>query len=220
MNTPRRFSIDPEEFAGKRVLVTGGTKGAGEAIVRRLGAGGAVTATTARSALPEGQSPNVFVQADLATVAGVDAVVRALLGELGGIDILVHTVGGSSAPGGGFASLTEDIWQDELSLNLMAAVRLDRALLPHMITRIVQTDAASRHGSTQALRGRTFELAAPSSHPRDDVALAVDDALLLVNEVALPWGPGRHTPRASSSWGQRSPARAEGGWSWYSPSPT
>ncbi|WP_437894805.1 SDR family oxidoreductase [Sorangium sp. So ce124] len=135
VNTPRKFSIDPEEFAGKRVLVTGGTKGAGEAIVRRLGAGGAFTVTTARSALPAGQSPNVFVQADLATVAGVDAVVRTVLGELGGIDILVHTVGGSSAPGGGFASLTEDIWSDELSLNLMAAVRLDRALLPSMIAR-------------------------------------------------------------------------------------
>lgn len=135
VNTPRKFSIDPEEFAGKRVLVTGGTKGAGEAIVRRLGAGGAVTVTTARSALPAGQSPNVFVQADLATVAGVDAVVRTVLGELGGIDILVHTVGGSSAPGGGFVSLTEDIWYDELSLNLMAAVRLDRALLPNMIAR-------------------------------------------------------------------------------------
>ncbi|WP_438025627.1 SDR family oxidoreductase [Sorangium sp. So ce233] len=135
MNTPRRFSIDPEEFAGKRVLVTGGTKGAGEAIVRRLGAGGAVIVTTARSALPAGQSPNVFVQADLATEAGVDAVVRTVLGELGGIDILVHTLGGSSAPGGGFASLTEDIWRDELSLNLMAAVRLDRALLPRMIAR-------------------------------------------------------------------------------------
>lgn len=135
MSTPRGFSIDPEEFAGKRVLVTGGTKGAGAAIVRRLGAGGAMTLTTARSAPPTGQSPNVFVQADLATVAGVDAVVRTVLDKLGGIDILVHTLGGSSAPGGGFASLTEDIWYDELSLNLLAAVRLDRALLPYMIAR-------------------------------------------------------------------------------------
>jgi NAD(P)-dependent dehydrogenase (short-subunit alcohol dehydrogenase family) len=135
MSTPRKLSIDPEEFAGKRVLVTGGTKGAGEAIVRRLGAGGAMTVTTARSTLPAGQSPNVFVRADLATAAGVDAVVRTALDDLGGIDILVHNLGGSSAPGGGFASLTDDIWHDELSLNLLTAVRLDRALLPHMIAR-------------------------------------------------------------------------------------
>jgi NAD(P)-dependent dehydrogenase (short-subunit alcohol dehydrogenase family) len=48
------FAIDPHEFAGKLALVTGGTKGMGEAIVRRLVAGGATVATTARSPLPDG----------------------------------------------------------------------------------------------------------------------------------------------------------------------
>jgi NAD(P)-dependent dehydrogenase (short-subunit alcohol dehydrogenase family) len=135
MSMAPTFSIDPKEFAGKRVLVTGGTRGTGEAIIRRLGAAGAVTVTTARSALPASQSPSLFVQADVATVAGVDAVVRTAVGELGGIDILVHNLGGSSAPGGGFAALTEELWHDELSLNLLAAVRLDRALVPQMIAR-------------------------------------------------------------------------------------
>lgn len=56
MNTNR---FDPmsdarSEFSGKRVLVTGGTKGAGEAMVRRLAAGGATVATTARSGHPHG----------------------------------------------------------------------------------------------------------------------------------------------------------------------
>ena len=51
------FSVDGNEFRGKRVLVTGGTKGMGEAIVRRLTMGGALVATTARSSLPEGQKP-------------------------------------------------------------------------------------------------------------------------------------------------------------------
>jgi NAD(P)-dependent dehydrogenase (short-subunit alcohol dehydrogenase family) len=53
--------LDPREFAGRRVLVTGGTRGMGEAIVRRLAAGGATVATTARSALPEGQVVELFV---------------------------------------------------------------------------------------------------------------------------------------------------------------
>jgi len=46
---------------------------------------------------------------------------------------MVHVVGGSSAPAGGFAVLDDEVWQRELNLNLLAAVRLDRALLPGMI---------------------------------------------------------------------------------------
>ena len=45
----------------------------------------------------------------------------------------MHNVGGSSAPGGGFAGLTDPEWHRELGLNLMSAVRLDRALLPSML---------------------------------------------------------------------------------------
>lgn len=135
MTVAPKFSFDPTEFLGRRVLVTGGTKGAGEAIVRRLSAAGAVVATAARSELPAGQAPKLFVQADLSTMAGTEKVAEAVLREFGGIDIIVHTLGGSHAPGGGFAALTEEFWQEELNLNLLAAVRLDRMLLPQMIER-------------------------------------------------------------------------------------
>jgi len=128
-----RPPIDPAELAGRRALVTGGTEGVGEAIVRRLAAAGAQVATTARSPLPQGQAPHLFVQADLSTIAGVGEVVRAVRERLGGLDILVHNVGGSSAPAGGFAALTDEEWQRELELNLLAAVRLDRAFLPVML---------------------------------------------------------------------------------------
>jgi NAD(P)-dependent dehydrogenase (short-subunit alcohol dehydrogenase family) len=126
------FSIDPQEFAGKRALVTGGTKGMGEAIVRRLVAGGATVATTARSPLPDGQHPNLFVQADITTAEGVDMVV-AEVSEQMGVDLLVSVVGGSNALGGGFAALPDHEWQAELDRNLYPAVRFDRALLPGMI---------------------------------------------------------------------------------------
>ncbi|WP_244238355.1 SDR family oxidoreductase [Corallococcus terminator] len=130
-----RFVIDPREFADQRVLVTGGTKGAGQAIVRRLSAAGAVTVAVARSAIPVDSTPGLFVQADLCTPEGAVTVVRTVKDKLGGIDILVHNLGGSSAPGGGFAALTDELWQEELSLNLLGAVRLDRALIPAMIER-------------------------------------------------------------------------------------
>jgi NAD(P)-dependent dehydrogenase (short-subunit alcohol dehydrogenase family) len=128
-----RFSFDPTEFAGKRALVTGGTKGMGEAIVRRLAAGGGTVATTARAPMPSGQAAGVFVQADISTREGVDKVVREALSRLGGVDILVNNVGGSSAPSGGVLALGDDDWQDTINANLFAAVRLDRAFLPGML---------------------------------------------------------------------------------------
>jgi NAD(P)-dependent dehydrogenase (short-subunit alcohol dehydrogenase family) len=128
-----RFSFDPAEFAGKRVLVTGGTQGMGEAIVRRLAAGGGRVATTARSPLPEGQTVDMFVQADVSTRRGAENVAEQTLQRFGGLDILVNSVGGSSAPSGGVLALTDDTWQAEIDLNLLAAVRLDRAFIPGML---------------------------------------------------------------------------------------
>jgi NAD(P)-dependent dehydrogenase (short-subunit alcohol dehydrogenase family) len=135
MTILQKFPVAEHEFSGKRVLVTGGTKGAGEAIVRRLSAAGALVVTTARSEMPETLSPKFFVQADISTLAGVEKVAASVMESLGGVDIIVHSVGGSKSPGGGFAALTDELWQDELSLNLLAAVRLDRLLVPQMIER-------------------------------------------------------------------------------------
>jgi NAD(P)-dependent dehydrogenase (short-subunit alcohol dehydrogenase family) len=121
------------EFTGKRALVTGGTRGIGAAIVRRLSGAGAIVITTARSTPPDLLQPELFVAADLSTAAGAETVVRVVRERLGGLDVLVHNVGGSSAPGGGFAALTDDDWQQALNSNLLAAVRLDRGLLPLMV---------------------------------------------------------------------------------------
>ena len=133
MNSAWQYSIDPAEFAGKRVLVTGGTEGMGEAIVRRLAGGGAKVATTARSPLPEGRTVDLFVQADISTRPSVDKVAGQVLQRFGGLDILVNTVGGSNAPGGGVLALTDEDWQKEINLNLFPAVRLDRAFIPGML---------------------------------------------------------------------------------------
>lgn len=128
------IKADPTEFAGKRVLVSGGTKGLGRATVDRFLAGGARVITGARGTLvPIGGVE--FVQADLTTAAGGEALAKAVLERLGGVDILAHVIGGSTTPGGGFVALTDDYWLSELNLNLMATVRLDRLLIPQMIER-------------------------------------------------------------------------------------
>lgn len=120
------------EFSRKRVLVTGGTQGIGEAIVKRLGRGGATVVATARSR-PADRAPKLFVQADVSTREGVDRVIKTTLERLGGLDILINSVGGSSAPSGGALALTDDDWQRAFDLNLFSAVRLDRGFLPSML---------------------------------------------------------------------------------------
>src|ERR1700746_3816126 len=107
MTRPYRFPALKDEFKGKRVLVTGGTKGMGEAMVRRFAWGGASVATTARSPLHADQKPALFVLADLGTQDGVREVVGRILQEWGGVDILVNNVGGSEAPNGGFQALSD-----------------------------------------------------------------------------------------------------------------
>ena len=127
------FHVDPDEFDSKRVLVTGGTKGIGQAVAARLGGGGARVLTTARQAPRDLADANLFVATDITTAEGCAAVADAVRKRLGGIDIIVHVVGGSTAPGGGFAVLDDDEWHRALDLNLFPAVRLDRALLPMML---------------------------------------------------------------------------------------
>ena len=118
---------------GKRALVTGGTKGIGAAVVPALHAAGARVTAVARS-LPATALHGVhYIAADIATPGGCAAVAAGVLDQFGGVDIIVNVAGGSSAPGGGFAVLDDTEWQKALDLNLMPAVRIDRALLPAMM---------------------------------------------------------------------------------------
>jgi len=123
---------DNLELHGRRALVTGGTKGIGKAVATRLREAGATVLTTARTR-PGDLFDNLFVAAEITTPEGCATVANAVRDRLGGIDIIVHVVGGSSAPAGGFAVLDDGQWHRALDLNLLPAVRLDRALLPAML---------------------------------------------------------------------------------------
>ena len=121
------------QLQGKRALVSGGTKGVGAAVVRALHAAGVQVMTTARSLPATAIEGVIYVAADLTTAQGAAEVAQSVLSQWGGVDILVNVLGGSSAPGGGFAALDDAQWFNELNQNLMPAVRLDRALLPAML---------------------------------------------------------------------------------------
>lgn len=124
-----------KEFDEKRVLVTGGTQGMGKAVVERLTLAGAIVMTAARSIPTDTQMPDRFLQADVSTAEGAAKVVQETMDRLGGVDILVNVVGGSSSPPGGVLALSDEDWQRDLNQNLLSAVRLDRGFLPSMVER-------------------------------------------------------------------------------------
>jgi NAD(P)-dependent dehydrogenase (short-subunit alcohol dehydrogenase family) len=183
--------IDPEEFSGKRVVVTGGTKGTGAAVFRRFAGAGAKVITAARSERPNFVTADSFVQADLGTAEGVSAFAAAAVERLGQIDIVAHVLGGSSAPAGGFAALEDRHWAEELNLNLMSAVRLDRALVPAMIAQgagaIIHTGSIQRrlplHESTTAYAAAKAALVAYSKA----LSKEVGPRGLRVNVVSPGW---------------------------------
>lgn len=129
------FTPHSNEFSGKNVLVTGGTRGIGQAIASRFRAAGARVLTTARTVPDSSAFPELFVQADLSTRDGAEKVVTEATKRLGSLDVLVNNVGGSSAPAGGALALDDAQWDKTLNDNLLAAVRLDRAFLPAMLKR-------------------------------------------------------------------------------------
>ena len=96
---------------GRRALVTGATQGIGAAVVAALQEAGAEIVATARSVLPDVEGVH-YVAADLTTAAGCASAAREALAHLGGLDVLVNVVGGSSSPAGGFAALSDEECSD------------------------------------------------------------------------------------------------------------
>src|SRR5262245_45041602 len=118
------------EFAGRRALVTGGSRGMGVAIAQRLLDGGAAVVTSARSATAHTPAASTFIAADLRSESAAEHLVRDTLRALGGLDILVHAAGASRVFLGGPATIPDSEWQDSLDINFLSAVRTVKAALP------------------------------------------------------------------------------------------
>jgi len=123
------------DFTGQTAVVTGASRGIGLAVTRALAAGGAhVTAGALHSSAELDKLAAAFsvtpLEVDLAAPDGpAELVARAGAG----IDILVNNVGGAPPRTGGFLSISDEDWLATINLNLMAAVRATRAVLPAMI---------------------------------------------------------------------------------------
>lgn len=121
---------DPSEFAGKRVVVTGGSRGIGAAVVQRFLDGGATVVTTARTATDTTPAGAIFITGDLSSAEGVHTFATAALEALGGVDVIVNNAGAARTHLSGIGTIPDDEWTDALDRNYLSAVRLNNALLP------------------------------------------------------------------------------------------
>jgi 3-oxoacyl-[acyl-carrier protein] reductase len=123
------------QLSGARVLVTGGTRGIGRAIVEAFADEGAAVEFCARDAgeievtekALAGRGAGVRgVQLDVRDGAALTGWVEAAAGRLGGIDAVVANVSAIAVPD------TEENWYAEFETDLMHTVRLTKAALPHL----------------------------------------------------------------------------------------
>ena len=125
------------ELEGKMAVVTGASHGIGLAVATALAVEGVHVVAGSRDSSEElnalvasGSAESVVV--DLSTPSGPAELAAVALAH-GTIDILINNVGGAHPHVGGFLSITEEDWASTMNLNLMAAVRITRAVLPSMI---------------------------------------------------------------------------------------
>jgi NAD(P)-dependent dehydrogenase (short-subunit alcohol dehydrogenase family) len=120
---------------GKIAVVTGAGRGIGLATAQALRDEGVTVVGAARHVTPElKESCALTVSADLSVPGGVRELADAATSTFGHIDLLVNNVGGGDTPTlAGFLELTEEHWAQMFQLNLFAAVRVTRAVLPAMI---------------------------------------------------------------------------------------
>lgn len=131
------------DLTGKRILVTGASKGIGAAIIRRCGAAGAaviahygrdrrgVEAATAE--IPAERCH--LVAADFADPAAVDRLWESAVAWRGGVDVLVNNAAVMAFDGGFDAPIErwDRIWRETIEINVLAPVRLLRRAVEHFL---------------------------------------------------------------------------------------
>jgi 3-oxoacyl-[acyl-carrier protein] reductase len=176
---------------GRRGLVTGGSKGLGEAIARELVAEGSRVAICARNeeevvATAEEIGAAYAQAADVTDPEQVRDFVARSAEALGGIDFLVNNAGGAHP--GTFETLSDENWAADLDVKLFSLIRCSREVLPHMRAagggRIVNIGAVYSRYPDPTFFATSVNRAAGNSFTKT-LALEVAKDNILVNGVNI-----------------------------------
>jgi len=143
------------ELKDKIALVTGGSKGIGASIVRKLAKDGVKVIFCARPSLEmsalekevnESGGCCLAMPVDVFDIAALNSLVDDAAAYWGGLDILVNNVGGA-IKFGGFNELLDEDWMRAYEFNVMSMVRFTRAALPYLrqseLKRIINLSSTS-----------------------------------------------------------------------------
>jgi len=176
---------------GRRALVTGGSKGLGEAIARELVSEGAHVAICSRNE-DEVQATAEAIGVAHAQVADVTdpEQVRDFVGRsaeaLGGVDFLVNNAGGAHP--GNFETLNDEDWAADYDVKVFSLIRCCREVLPHMRAvgggRIVNIGAVYSRYPDPTFFATSVNRAAGNSFTKT-LALEVAKDNILVNAVNI-----------------------------------
>jgi 3-oxoacyl-[acyl-carrier protein] reductase len=125
------------ELEGKVCVVTGASRGIGLEVGRSLCAEGAQVLFVGRDADALVQAADgcggEYLAGDITDPDVAERIVATCAEQMGGIDVLVNNAGTSFARG--LDELTDEDWQGQWELHVMAPMRLMRAAAPHMVQR-------------------------------------------------------------------------------------
>ena len=176
---------------GRRGLVTGGSKGLGEAIARELVSEGARVAICSRnehevSATAEAVGAEYSQAADVTDPEQVRDVVARTARALSGIDFLVNNAGGAHP--GTFETLSDEDWAADLDVKLFSLIRCSREVLPHLRSagggRIINIGAVYSRYPDPSFFATSVNRAAGNSFTKT-LALEVAKDNILVNGVNI-----------------------------------
>ncbi|MGE5694542.1 MAG: SDR family NAD(P)-dependent oxidoreductase [Candidatus Sericytochromatia bacterium] len=126
------------DLSGKRVVVTGASRGIGEALARAFAAAGATVALVARTEDAIGslaaELGGTAHPADLSDASQVATLVRRVEDDAGPIDVLVNNAG-VSGTGAAFPDTSEDNQRFVMQVNYLAPAELCRQVIPRMRSR-------------------------------------------------------------------------------------